>query len=162
MPATTSSRATTFTLPSDREIAFTRVFNAPCRLVYDAWTNPTHLPHWLLGPKGWTMPVCEVDLRPGGAYRFVWRGPDGTDMGLRGVYQEIKAPERLVAKEAFDDFPGETLNTLVFSEKDGKTTIRATILYPSKEARDAVLQSGMRDGLSESLDRLAEHLPTMA
>ena len=83
--------ATTFTTPSDREIVMTRVVDAPRRLVFEAWTNPEHLPHWF-GPRGWTLPVCEIDLRPGGAWRFVSCGPDGTDMGMRGVYQRSRRP----------------------------------------------------------------------
>lgn len=93
--------ATTFTTPSDREIAITRVFDAPRRLVFEAYTNPEHLPHWMLGPSGWTMPVCEIDLRPGGAYRFVWRRSDSTEMEISGVYQEIAPPERLVTTESW-------------------------------------------------------------
>ncbi len=84
--------ATIFTMPSDREVAMTRVFDAPRRLVWEAWTNPEHLPHWMLGPPGWTMPVCEIDLRPGGAWHFVWRKDDGTEMEMRGVYREITPP----------------------------------------------------------------------
>lgn len=151
-------RATTFTTPSDREIVVTRVFDAPCRLVFDAWTKPEHLPHWMLGPEGWTMPVCEIDLRPGGAWHFVWRRSDGTEMGMRGVYREITPPERLVSTESWGgDWP-DTLNTLILSEENGKTTMTLTVLYPSKEARDAALQTGMKAGMAASFDRLAEHL----
>jgi uncharacterized protein YndB with AHSA1/START domain len=108
------------------------------------------------------MPVCEVDLRPGGAWHFVWRRSDGTEMEMRGLYREITPPERLVSTESWGgDWP-ETLNTLVLSEEDGRTTITHTVLYPSKEARDAALQTGMKAGMSESVDRLAEHLRTMA
>src|SRR5438132_6853597 len=78
-----SAGATAFTTPSDREIVVTRVVKAPRRLVFEAWTDPRHLPHWLLGPQGWTMPVCEIDLRPGGAWHFVWRRSEGTEMGMR-------------------------------------------------------------------------------
>ena len=139
----------------------TRVVDAPRRLVFEAWTNPEHLPHWMLGPEGWTMPVCEIDLRPGGAWRFVWRKSDGTEMEMHGVYREIAAPERLVSTESWGgDWP-ETLNTLVLTEKDGKTTISQTVLYPSKEARDAATKTGMKDGVSESYDRLAEYLGTL-
>ena len=152
---------TTFTTPSDREIVITRVFAAPRRFVFDALTDPEHVPHWY-GPRGWTLPVCEIDFRPGGAWRFVCRGPGGTDMGMRGVYQELTPPERLVFTESFDDYPGESLNTLVLSEEDGKTTITTTVLYPSKEVRDAVLGSGMPDGASQTYDRLAEYLRAMA
>ena len=148
--------------PTDREIAMTRVFDAPRRLVFEAWTNPEYLPHWMLGPGGWTMPVCEIDLRPGGAWHFVWRRSDGTEMEMRGVYREVTPPKRLVSTECWGgDWP-ETLNTLVLSEQDGKTTITNTILYPSKEARDAALKTGMKDGVSQSFDRLDEYLRTMA
>jgi uncharacterized protein YndB with AHSA1/START domain len=153
--------ATTFTTPSDREIASTRVFDAPRRLVWEAWTNPKHLPHWMTGPEGWTMPVCEIDLRPGGAWHIVWRKSNGTEMAMRGVYKEVVAPERLVNTESWGaDWP-ETVNTLTLSEQGGKTTITLTVLYPSKEARDAVLETGMKDGLSTSYDRLAEYLRTI-
>jgi uncharacterized protein YndB with AHSA1/START domain len=160
--ATANKLATSFTTPSDREVAVTRVFNAPRRLVFDAWTNPGHLPHWMLGPEGWTMPVCEVDLRPGGGWHFVWRKSDGSEMEMRGVYKEVAPPERLVSTESWGgDWP-ETLNTLVLSEENGKTTSTLTIRYPSKAARDAALKTGMKDGMNESFDRLAEHLSTMA
>lgn len=155
------STATTLTTPSDHEIVVTRVVAAPRRLVFDAWTNPKHLPHWMLGPEGWTMPVCEVDLRPGGAWHFVWRGADGSEMEMRGVYQEVTPPERLVATESWGgDWP-ETLNTVILAEHDGKTTITHSITYPSREARDAALQTGMTDGMSKSFDRLAEYLATL-
>jgi uncharacterized protein YndB with AHSA1/START domain len=156
-----SPGATTFATPSDREIVITRLFDAPRRLVYEALTNPEHVPHWY-GPRGWTLPVCQIDLRPGGAWRFVLRGPQGTDMGMRGVYQEIAPPERLVSTESYDDYPGESLNTVVLTEADGKTTMTVTVLYPSKEVRDAVLNSGMQAGASETYERLAEYLRTLA
>ena len=156
------SAATTLTTPSDREIVITRVVAAPRRLVFAAYTNPENLPHWMLGPEGWTMPVCEIDLRPGGAWHFVWRRSEGTEMGMRGVYKEVTPPERLVSTESWGgDWP-ETLNTLILSEEGGKTTITQTVLYPSKEARDAALKTGMKEGVSESFDRLAEYLRTMA
>ena len=150
------------TTPSEREVVMTRIFDAPRRLVWEAWTNPVHLPRWMLGPEGWTMPVCDLDLRPGGAWHFVWRRSDGTEMEMRGVYREIAAPERLVSTESWGgDWP-ETLITLILSEQDGKTTITQTILYPSKEARDAALKTGMKDGISESFDRLAGYLASIA
>jgi uncharacterized protein YndB with AHSA1/START domain len=159
---TKHSAATTVTTPSDREIVITRVVAAPRRLVFEAYTNPAHVPHWMLGPEGWTMPVCEIDLRPGGAWHFVWRRSDGTEMGMRGVYQEIVPPERLVSTESWGgDWP-DTLNTLILSEQDGKTTITQRARYPSKEARDAALRTGMQDGMSASFDRLAEYLAAMA
>src|SRR5712691_10291145 len=99
----TANRAstTTITTPSDREVVMTRVVDAPRRLVFEAWTKPEHVLHWMLGPSGWTMPVCEIDLRPGGAWHFVWRRSDGTEMGMRGVYREITPPERLVSTESW-------------------------------------------------------------
>jgi uncharacterized protein YndB with AHSA1/START domain len=161
MASTHSVGATTFATPSDREIVITRVFDAPRRLVFEALTNPEHVPNWY-GPRGWTLPVCQIDFRPGGTWRFVLRGPQGREMGMRGVYQEIAPPERLVSTESFDDYPGESLNTVVLTENDGKTTLTVTVLYPSKEVRDAVLNSGMEAGASETYDRLAEYLPTIA
>jgi uncharacterized protein YndB with AHSA1/START domain len=150
-----------FTTPSDREFVMTRVFDAPRRHVWEAWTNPRHLPHWMLGPEGWTMPVCEIDLRPGGTWHFVWERSDGTGMGMRGVYKEIEPPERLVSTESWGgDWP-ETLNTLILSGENGKTTITSRIRYPSKEARDAALETGMKEGVSQSFVRLAEYLRTM-
>lgn len=155
------SRAMTVTTPTDQEILVTRVFDAPRRLVFDAYTNPEHLPHWMLGPPGWTMPVCEIDLRPGGEWHFVWRRSDGTEMEMRGTYREVKPPERLVSTESWGgDWP-ETINTLVLAEQHGKTTLSCTILYPSKEARDAALKTGMKEGMALSFDHLAEHLETM-
>src|SRR5580692_11665185 len=127
------------TTPSDREVVVTRVFNAPRSLVFEAWTNPKYVPQWMLGPEGWTMPVCEIDLRPGGAWHFLWRKADGTEMEMRGVYREITSPERLVSTESWGGPWPDTVNTLTLVEKDGTTTATVTILYPSKEARDAAL-----------------------
>ena len=162
MATTSSTGATTFTTPSDREIAATRVFDAPRRLVYEAHTNPKHLPNWMLGPEGWTMPVCEIDLRPGGAWHFVWRKADGSEMAMRGTYKEVVPPEKLVTTESWGaDWP-ETINTLTLTEKDGKTILTQTILYPSKEARDAALKTGMKQGMNVSFDRLAAYLQGIA
>jgi uncharacterized protein YndB with AHSA1/START domain len=94
------------TTPTDREIVVTRVFNAPRNLVFDAWTNPQYLPHWMLGPDGWSMPVCEIDLRPGGSWHFVWRHASGQEMEMRGQYREVKPPERVVSSESWGpDWP---------------------------------------------------------
>jgi uncharacterized protein YndB with AHSA1/START domain len=153
---------TTFTTPSDREVVMTRVFDAPRRLVWAAWTDPRHIPQWMLGPDGWTMPVCEIDLRPGGAWRFVWRRTDGSEMSMAGIYKEIVPPERLVSTEAWSgDWP-ETVNTLTLVEHEGRTTLTQRVLYPSKEARDAALGTGMREGTSQSFERLDGYLPAMA
>ena len=150
------------TTPTDREIVMTRVFDAPRRLVFEAWTNPERVARWMLGPEGWTMPVCEIDLRPGGAWHFVWRRANGTEMAMRGVYREITPPERLVSTESWGgDWP-ETLNTLLLTEEKGKTTLVQTILYPSKEARDKALGTGMKEGVVASYDRLEELLTELA
>jgi uncharacterized protein YndB with AHSA1/START domain len=155
--------ATTFTTPSDREVVITHAVDAPRRHVFEAWTKPEHLPRWMLGPEGWTMPVCEVDLRPGGGWHFVWRRADGAEMAMRGVYREVTPPERLVSTESWGENWPETVNTLALSEDGGgKTLITLTISYPSKAARDAALGTGMKDGMSQSFDRLAGYLRTMA
>ena len=158
MKATSTLQLTT---PSEREIAMTRVFDAPRTLVFDAHTKPELVRRWLLGPPGWSMPVCEIDLRVGGKYRYVWRHDrDGTMMGMGGVYREIQAPERLVATEKFDEswYPGEAVDTIVLIEHGGKTTLTQTMLYESREARDAVLKSPMEQGVAAGYDRLAELL----
>jgi uncharacterized protein YndB with AHSA1/START domain len=152
------------TTPSEREIVMSRVFDAPRSLVFEAWTKPELLKRWLGVREGWSMVVCEVDLRVGGAYRFVWHGPDGAEMGMGGVYREIEPPERLVATESFDDpwDSGEALDTTVLVEEDGKTTATTTVLYESEEIRDAILESGMARGVAESYDMLAEYLASIA
>ncbi len=157
-----SAGLTTFTTPSDQEIQVTRHVNASRKLVFEAWTNPKHLPNWMTGPPGWTMPVCEIDLRLGGAWRFVWRQSDGAELAMTGVYREIVPPERLVSTESWGANWPETINTLVLSESAGQTTITLTVLYPSQEARDAALKTGMKEGMSATFDRLAEYLPTLA
>ncbi len=145
------------TTPTDREIVLTRVFDAPRHLVFDAFSKPELLKRWF-GPRGWSLVTCEVDLRVGGGFRFILRGPDGSNMGMRGVYREIVPPERSVHMESFDDYPGESQVTAVFAENDGQTILTATVLYPSKEVRDIVLKSGMEHGAAESYDKLAELL----
>ncbi len=152
------------TTPTEREIAMTRVFDAPRRLVFDAHTKPELLKRWLLGPDGWSLPVCEIDLRVGGRFRYVWRRDDGQEMGMGGVYREIVPPDRLVTTELFDEdwTGGETLNTLVLAEQDGKTTLTVTTRYASREARDAALESGMEQGIEVSYDRLAALLEEIA
>lgn len=145
------------TTPSDCEIVLTRVFNAPRSLVFEALTKPELLRRWM-GPRGWSLVVSEIDLKVGGKWRSVLRSPDGKDMGMSGVYREIAPPGRLVSTEAFDDYPGETLNTLSLSEENGRTTFTCRILYPSKEIRDMVINSGMEHGAAECYDKLAELL----
>jgi uncharacterized protein YndB with AHSA1/START domain len=160
----TDHRTLEITTPTDREIVMTRSFDAPRRLVYDAWTKPELLKRWLGVRNGWSFTVCEVDLRVGGRYRFVWRSTDGTDMGMGGVYREIVAPERLVSTEAFEDpwYPGEAIDTLELTEADGRTTVTTTVLYETKEIRDGVLASGMASGVGESYDQLDEVLASLS
>jgi uncharacterized protein YndB with AHSA1/START domain len=144
----------------DREIVMTRDFAAPRRLVFDAFTKPELVQRWLLGPDGWSMPVCEIDLRVGGHYRYLWRNVNGKEMGIRGVYREIVVPERIVANEKFDEawYHGEGLGTVVLVEQDGRTTLTQTLLYDSTATRDAVLKSPMEQGVARSYDRLEELL----
>jgi uncharacterized protein YndB with AHSA1/START domain len=148
------------TTPTEREIVMTRAFDAPRSLVFDALTKPDLLKRWFFGPEGWSLVVCEVDLKVGGGFRFVLRGPDGADMGMRGVYREIVPPERIVTTELFDEdwTGGETLNTMTLIEQHGRTTLTNTVLYSSREARDNAVRSGMEDGVAASYDRLAELL----
>lgn len=144
------------TTPSDREIAMTRVFDAPRRLVYDAVTKPELVRRWLGVFGGHTMEVCEIDLRVGGKYRYVWRNADGSTMGMGGVYREIVPQERIVSTEVFDEpwYPGEATDTLTLVETDGRTTMTTLVRYASKEARDGVLRTGMQGGVAASYDTL--------
>jgi uncharacterized protein YndB with AHSA1/START domain len=144
--------------PSDREIAMTREFDAPRQLVWDAHTKPELVKRWLLGPDGWSMPVCTIDLRVGGSYRYEWRrDSDGSIMGMGGVYREIVRLERIVATEKFDEpwYEGDAMDTLTLTERAGKTILTNTIRYASKAVRDAVLKSPMESGVAQSYDRLA-------
>lgn len=148
---------TEVTTPSDREITVTRAVRAPRDLVFRAYTDTTLIPRWLLGPPGWTMPVCEMDARVGGAYRYLWRSEtDGTEFGLAGVHREVDPPGRLVVTQTFepDMMGGESLVTTTFDEAAGVTTIVTTILYASKEIRDAAAASGMADGMEAGYQRL--------
>jgi uncharacterized protein YndB with AHSA1/START domain len=150
-------------MPSEREIQVSREFDAPRSLVFDAFTKPELVRRWLLGPPGWTMPVCEIDLRVGGFYRYVWRSEnDGSQMGIRGVFRQVVPLERLVATEKFDDawYPGEALDTTVFEEIRGITRTTITVLYESQVARDTARRSGMEYGMAAGYDRLETLFPT--
>lgn len=149
------------TTTSDREITMTRVFDADRSQVFEAYTNPDLVKRWLLGPAGWTMPVCEIDLKIGGVFRYVWSAPNKADLGMRGSYREIARHERIVHTELFDgDWTGgETLVTTTFSEQGCKTVLTTTVRYSSREVRDAMLKSGMERGVAASYDRLAHMLP---
>jgi uncharacterized protein YndB with AHSA1/START domain len=147
----------------DREIVMTRVFNAPRQLVFEALSKPELLKRWFFGPPGWSLVVCEVATKVGDPYRYVWLGPDGTEMGMVGVLREIVPPERIVATEKFEQpwYPGEALGTIVLTEKDGKTTLTQTIVYESRATRDAVLKTPMEQGVAMGYDRLAEVLASL-
>jgi len=147
------------TTPSDREIAVTRSFDAPAQLIFDCHTRPEYVQRWLLGPPDWSMPVCEIDLRAGGRYRYVWRNDAGEgEFGVQGEYREISAPGRLVHTETMDGTEGEALCTLTLVDQDGRTTLTTNMLFPSREIRDQALESGMTDGMSTSYDRLEDVL----
>lgn len=148
------------TTPSDREIVMTRAFDAPRHLVFDCFTKPELLKRWMTGPDGWTFAVCEIDLKVGGKFRYVWCQTDGTEMGMGGEFREIVVPERIVNTELFDQdwTGGETLVTLELTEQNGKTTTITTVLYSSQIARDGALKSGMEDGLTAGYDRLDDIL----
>jgi uncharacterized protein YndB with AHSA1/START domain len=148
----------------DREVVISRDFNAPRDLVFEAMNKPEFIRQWLLGPPGWTMPVCDVDLRVGGKYRYVWRNADGTEMGMGGVFQEVNPPEKIVCTQLFDQdwTGGETVGTLVLIEKAGKTTMTNTIRYSSPEARAAALSTPMESGMAMGYDRLDDVLAKMS
>jgi uncharacterized protein YndB with AHSA1/START domain len=152
------------TLPSDREIRITRAFDAPRSLVWDAHTKPELVRRWLLGPPGWEMPVCEIDLRVGGKYRYEWEDKArGKTMGMGGTFTAVKKPEHIGSKEQFDDdwTGGETVNMQVFTEAGGKTKSVLTVLYASKEARDGAAATGMTDGMEAGYARLDEVLASL-
>lgn len=157
MQATSS---TTFTTPNDTDVVATRLFDAPRELVWDAFTKPEHVQQWLLGPDGWEMPICEIDLRPGGRYRYGWAeaGTGANPFELSGEFREVDHPSRIVHTEQFMGEGPEAIVTLDLAEDDGKTRMTATMSYPSKEVRDQVLATGMTDGAGKSYDRLAEYL----
>ena len=157
----------------EREFVITRIFDAPRALVFKAWTEPRHMARWW-GPHGFTNPVCEMDVRPGGTYRIVMRGPDGVDHPAKGVYHEVTEPERLVMtidhSELSDEWhdmvnpnrdrsagkpPLQGLTTVTFEEQDGKTKLTVRMVFDSAEIRDALLKIGMSQGWSQSLERLA-------
>ena len=159
----TKVEAAQVTLPNDREVVVTREFRAPRKLVYEAYTRPELVQRWLLGPPGWTMPVCEMDVREGGRFRWRWRSEeDGSEFGFHGEFVEVVAPARIRHTELFDpgDRPeemGEAMVTLEFEERGGLTRLTTRIEYPSKDVRDGAMATGMTDGMEISyqlLDRL--------
>lgn len=149
------------TLPDDTSVLLERTFDAPRHLVWKAMTEPELVKKWY-GPRGYSLTVCEIDLRVGGRWRYMLRGPGGPpDMGMSGEYRELSAPDRLVSTESMDDYPGEALVTVTLVETDGKTRLQSHVRSPSKEVRDAVVASGMEHGAAETYDRLNELLPSL-
>ena len=160
MPVSSAANSRTFkvTTPSDTEIELTRLFDAPRHLVFEALTKPEHVRRWwgILDDEH-SVPVCEIDLRVGGAWRYVGEGPGGRMPAFYGVYREITPPERLVCTEVFEPFPDAgSVVTTVLTEENGKTRITVTATYPSKEVRDMVLETGMERGAAISYDRLED------
>lgn len=162
MPGAAKTGVTSFSTPSDTQVRIARTVDAPRNLVYDAYTKPEHIQKWMLGPEGWTMPICEIDARPGGAWRYGWRKDSGSEMIMGGIITEIVPNERIVNTERWGPEWPETVNTVEFTEEGGLTTITTTVTYPSKEARDAALQTGMKDGMEVSFARLEKLLDSLA
>jgi uncharacterized protein YndB with AHSA1/START domain len=159
MPVSRAVNSDTFkaTTPADREIVLTRLFDAPRQVVFEAMTRPEHISRWWGRlDERYSVPVCEVDLRPGGTWRFVGRGPQG-EYGFHGVYREIAPPDRVVFTEIYDPFPDvESVVTSVLTEENGKTRLTVSCVYPSREVRDMVLGTGMARGAGISYDRLED------
>jgi uncharacterized protein YndB with AHSA1/START domain len=153
-------RTARITTPSDHEIVITRDFDAPRTVVFDAWTKAEHVAQWW-DPSRTPLAVCEIDLRPNGAFRFVHRGPEGRAHSFTGLYREIAAPERLVFTARSSPSGPESVGTLVFSEHEGRTTLTMTIACQSKADRDALLQMRVDVGTARTLDNLDEHLATV-
>jgi uncharacterized protein YndB with AHSA1/START domain len=156
-----TTEAVKVTTPNDLEIVMKRVFDAPRRLVFEAFVKPEHLKRWLLGPPGWEMVVSNVATKVGDRYRYEWRNAAGRQFGTGGVCREFVPPERIVHTESMDGQPGESLVTTSLIEQAGKTTVTMTLRFESREIRDLALKSGMEQGVAASYDRLAELLSTM-
>jgi uncharacterized protein YndB with AHSA1/START domain len=154
--------------PSDREFVMERTFDAPRKLVFEAFSDCKHLTHWW-GPKGWTLPVCKIDFRPGGVWHYCMRGPEGDESWGKAIYREIVEPERIVYLDTFADEAGnpvdgapEMLITVMFEEQGGKTKLTSHTQFSSAADLEAVLSMGMEEGFTQTLDRLEEHLTEMA
>jgi uncharacterized protein YndB with AHSA1/START domain len=167
MKMTPNKPKTTISTPSDREFVMERIFDAPRELVWQVWTQPEHLKQWW-GPKDWTLPVCKVDLRPGGVWHYCMRGPNGEESWGKTVYREIVAPTRLVYSDSFSDEAGnvvagmpEMVITLTFEELDGKTKVTARTQFASAADLQSILDMGVAEGATETWDRLERYLATI-
>jgi uncharacterized protein YndB with AHSA1/START domain len=157
-----ASNTLTVTTPSDKEMTFTRTFNAPRDLVFEAHSSCEHMSNWW-GPRKYEVTSCQIDFRPGGAWRIVHRGPDGEEFGFHGEFREIVRPERITWTFEFEGMPGHvSVDTITFDERDGVTTITGRSLFDSKEDRDGMLESGMEAGMAETYERLDEYLEILA
>ncbi len=163
MESTSQVGLTTFTRPNDTQLRAIRVLDAPRALVWAAHTQCEHVQKWLLGPEGWSMPACSMDLRPGGKWSYAYKGPEGDGFTMSGQFREIEAPERIVQTETMEGAPMavETVNTLILAEQDGGTLLTTTVDYPSMDMREQIIATGMMDGWAESYDRLQKHLDSM-
>jgi uncharacterized protein YndB with AHSA1/START domain len=156
MAAVTSSGTATVTLPTDEQILITREFDAPRQLVYKAWTTPELVKRWWSGGYG-EVTIAEIDLRVGGLWRYVMIANEGFEVGFHGEYREIVPDERIVSTEVYEGMPeGEALNTLTFTEADGRTTLTILVQHSCKEHRDAHINSGMEAGMQKAMDLLEQ------
>ncbi len=156
MGSVSTSAAAVVTLPADDQILITREFDAPKRLVYRAWTTPDLVSRWWIGERG-EMTTCEIDLRVGGAWRYVMIAHGGFEVAFHGEYRAIVPDERIVSTEVFEGMPdAEALTTATFAEADGRTTLEILVQHASREHRDAHINSGMEAGMQESMDRLEQ------
>lgn len=161
------------TLKGDRELVFTRIFDAPRELVYDCHTKPELMRRWLTGPDGWSFDICDVDLKVGGKYLYVWAHPSRPKFGMRGVFREISGPERLVNTESYvpepdslkpdaPEDPNAALNTLILTPEGKATLMTLTCRYPSEAIRKMVVETGMESGMETSYARLDAMLSSLA
>jgi len=158
----TSSGTATVTLPTDEQILITREFDAPKHLVYEAWTTPDLVKRWWTARRG-EATIAEIDLRVGGRWRYVMVADDGLEVGFHGEFLEIVPNERIVSTEVYEGLPegvseeeGVTVNTVTFTEADGRTTLTILMQATSKASRDAIIDSGMEAGLQDALDLLEQ------
>jgi uncharacterized protein YndB with AHSA1/START domain len=163
--AVTSSRSATVTLPTDEQIVITREFEAPRHLVWKAWTTPELVKRWWHANRG-EMTVCEIDLRVGGTWRYVSVTPDGLEVAFHGQYREIVPNERLVSTEVYEGIPDAdehaAMDILTLTEVDGRTTLTVLVEHPTKEGRDAHINSGMEDGMQDAMDLLEQVAVSLA
>ena len=149
------------TTPSETSVAVTRVFEAPAQLVWDAHTKPDLIRRWMTGYEGWDMPVCDVDFRVGGAYRYEWSHPTEQGFAATGSFEEIEEPSRLVPVVRMDGFVGEARTVMTLHEHDARTTMTLVMHFGSQEARDGAIATGMTDGMSYSYDVLDDLLASL-